>query len=157
MAFTNMDAGTRTTILAIALFVRGIGLRVAGIPVMAAAYHGLTNAQIARATSGLHVVQRLGASFGTAFLAVVLHRWSALTPGVTDIGPGVVSAQGFNAAFHWATVFAIIALFPALILPRSTDSGTERMTSDARDHVPAAGPTPCTPGQGSVRPQTRAE
>lgn len=139
LAYTRLDVDTSRTILAIALFVRGIGLGAAGIPVMAAAYHGLTTAQIARATTGVHVVQRLGASFGTAVLAVVLQRHLALSPHVAGAGPGLATAAGpelasaaaagaFNAAFTWATTFAVIALLPALTLPRRTPSAPERMT-----------------------------
>lgn len=136
LAYTRLDVDTSRTVLAIALFIRGIGLGTAGIPVMAAAYHGLTTAQLPGATPGVHVIQRLGASLGTAVLAVVLQRRLALSPGTGGAGPEpapvadpeLASAAAFNAAFGWATAFTVIALLPALILPRHTPSAREGMS-----------------------------
>ena len=116
LALVMLDAGAPRSLLALSLFARGAGLGIAGIPVMAAAYHGLRAQEYARATSGVNVVQRLGAAFGTAFLAVVLQRLSA---GTGDAVAGEARmAEAFDGAFLWAVAFAAVALVPALFLPR---------------------------------------
>lgn len=110
--------------IALALFARGAGLGAAGIPIMAAAYHGLETREYARATAGVNVMQRLGASFGTALLAVALQRGLASTN--TGPGAGYAAAAAFRGPFLWAVAFAALALLPALTLPRRQQVKEER-------------------------------
>ena len=92
------------------LFVRGLGIGLAMMPAMSAAYAVLRPEQIADATPQLTVVQRVGGSIGTAVLAVVLG--TALT-GAT--GPAATSAA-FASAYWWAFGLSVVAVIPALIL-----------------------------------------
>ncbi|HEV2784094.1 MAG TPA: DHA2 family efflux MFS transporter permease subunit [Actinophytocola sp.] len=106
LAYTQVTADTSYVLLAAALFTIGLGLGASIMPSMAAAYHGMTRADVPAATSALTTVQRLGSSIGTAVLAVVLQR---------SIGSG---AAGFGSTFWVALALIAVALVPALMLPR---------------------------------------
>ncbi|MFG6200700.1 hypothetical protein [Nonomuraea sp. JJY05] len=109
-----------------------MGLGTAGVAMMAGAYQGLRPDQIPGATGLTSVVQRVGGSFGTAVLAVVLQR-------VTE-GTGTPAAlQGaFGETFWWTVGFALIALIPAWLLPRSGPAPADR--SAGRDQSVGRGP-----------------
>lgn len=109
--FTRAAPGTNEVLLAGAMLVRGAGLGAATIPVMAAAYRGLERTEIPRVTSMINVLQRLGASFGTALLATILQRESAGHAGPAGL------AHGFDMAFTWALVLTVLPLTPGLLLP----------------------------------------
>ncbi|MFB7739736.1 hypothetical protein ACFC08_36435, partial [Streptomyces sp. NPDC056112] len=80
----------------------------------AGAYHDIPATAIARATGMISVVQRLGASFGTAVIAVILAiqlpNTSAL-PGTRDI------ASAYGNSFWWMLTFTLIGFIPAALLP----------------------------------------
>ncbi|MEV6140663.1 MDR family MFS transporter [Nocardia sp. NPDC051990] len=107
-------SGTGDLVQIITLLVRGMGLGAAGIAMMAGAYQGLHRDQIPGATGLTSVIQRIGGSFGTAVLAVILQRAST---GVTTPS-GLAGA--FGDTFWWTVGFALIALIPAWLLPRTT-------------------------------------
>lgn len=109
-------AGPETPLawLAAASAVRGAGLGAAGVAVLGGAYRDVPEPAVPRATSLLHVVQRIGASFGTAAMAVVLQRGLAAAGG--DAPAEVAGA--FRTAFGWSVGLALAALVPALALPR---------------------------------------
>ncbi|MEV4053666.1 DHA2 family efflux MFS transporter permease subunit [Amycolatopsis sp. NPDC049688] len=99
-------------LLGAALLVRGMGLGAAVIPLSAAAYQGLGKADVPRATSAVNIIQRIGSSFGTAVLAVVLEQRIAVH-GATGAG----KALAFGDTFVWTLVLTGAALIPALLLP----------------------------------------
>jgi hypothetical protein len=80
---------------------------------MAGAYQGLRRDQIPGATGLTSVIQRIGGSFGTAVLAVILQRAST---GATT--PSALTGA-FGDTFWWTVDFALIALIPAWLLPRA--------------------------------------
>jgi hypothetical protein len=102
---------------------------------MAAAYATLPRTAIPRATSAVNTIQRLGASVGTAVLAVVLQRAiSADVPGLggAALGPlppgaraqiAPALAHAFGHAFWVAFALTAIAIVPAMLLPRATRKG----------------------------------
>ncbi|CAL9434715.1 putative transport protein HsrA [Nocardiopsis dassonvillei] len=106
--FALATADTPQWWLGAVLFVRGLGLGTASVPLLAAAYRGLEPDRIPRATAALNVLQRIGAAAGTAGLALVLARGAAAAP---DPGPA------FQAAFWWMAALTAAALLPALLLP----------------------------------------
>lgn len=108
------QSGTHGLVELITLLVRGVGLGAAGIAMMAGAYQGLHRDQIPGATGLTSVIQRIGGSFGTAILAVILQHSST---GVTT--PSAL-AGAFGDAFWWTVGFAVIALIPAWLLPHTT-------------------------------------
>jgi MFS family permease len=108
VAYTQVGSHPLPVLLTLSLVVRGIGLGAIGIPLVTAVYQaGLPEADVPRATSALNIAQRLGGSFGTAVLAIILQRELA----------GHDPATAYGAAFWWTIVFGLIALVPALFLP----------------------------------------
>ena len=128
-AYTQLSADTPAVLLASALFVLGLGLGATIMPSMAAAYQALPRELIPRATSAINTLQRMGASVGTTALAVILQREiTARTPGLAALGPlpdatrAAVApelAAAFGHAFWIALAIAVVALLPALLLPRT--------------------------------------
>ncbi|MDX6217911.1 MAG: hypothetical protein QOG99_3495 [Frankiales bacterium] len=57
-----------------AMFFRGLGTALAGMPLMAAALVTISNLKASDATAQLFVLQRVGGSLGTALFVVVLQR-----------------------------------------------------------------------------------
>jgi EmrB/QacA subfamily drug resistance transporter len=76
------------------------------LPAMSAAYDDVGPAGIPHATMTTRISQQVGASFGTAIVAVALQ--SLLAGG---------ASAAFRGAFWWATGITVAALVPALALP----------------------------------------
>lgn len=108
--FAVAGPDTSQALLASAMFVRGLGLGTAMVPMLATAYRGLPSDQVPRASSALNVTQRLGAAVGTAALALLL---SSLLAG------GTVPTLAFQATFWWMTGLTALALIPAMFLPKA--------------------------------------
>ncbi len=109
-AFAGPD--TSYVLLCLALAVRGIGLGLAMMPAFSAAYAALTPAQVGDATPQLNVLQRVGGSFGTAILTVVL------TTRLDGAGTPQAGADAFNTTFLIAAVVTVLAVIPAVVLTR---------------------------------------
>ncbi|MBB5495396.1 DHA2 family efflux MFS transporter permease subunit [Nocardiopsis metallicus] len=105
-AFAGPD--TSPALLAGAMFVRGLGLGAAMVPMLATAYRRLPSDQVPRASSALNVTQRLGAAIGTAALALLL---SSLLAGNAQ------PETAFQATFWWMTGLTAAAVVPAMFLP----------------------------------------
>jgi EmrB/QacA subfamily drug resistance transporter len=130
-AFTQVGAETSYAVLAVALFVIGLGLGSTIVPSMAVAYQSVPRQSVADATSTINVIQRVAGSVGTALLAVVLQRSIAGNlPGV-ESGVGALAAlpdsrraqmapalaDAFGTTFWVALGLVAAALVPALLLP----------------------------------------
>ena len=107
-------------LLGAALLVRGLGLGAAIVPANAAAYAEIPEQAVPRATSALNVVQRIGSTFGTAVLALVLEGQLA-AHSTTASG----TASAFATTFLWTLVLTGVALVPALMLPGRRETGTQ--------------------------------
>jgi EmrB/QacA subfamily drug resistance transporter len=101
-------AGPDTSLwwLGAVMVVRGLGIGAVLIPPMSVAYRDIEPAGIPHATMNTRISQQVGASFGTAIVAVVLQ--SLLDDGVTS---------AFQGAFWWAVGITVVAVVPALALP----------------------------------------
>ena len=99
--------------LSIAMLIRGMGIGLAFMPAMTAAFAALEKSELPDATPQLNVVQRVGGSLGTAVLAVVLQR--ALT-GASSLGD-VASAYG--TAFWFSAGLTALAIIPCILLLRA--------------------------------------
>jgi EmrB/QacA subfamily drug resistance transporter len=95
-------------ILAGALVVRGAGLSAVNMAVMVGAYVDLGHAEIPHGGGITRIMQQLGGSFGAAVLAVILQRQLA----------GHTGATAFANTFWWALALSVLAVVPALLLPR---------------------------------------
>ena len=129
LAYTQVSGTSNYTYLAIALFVRGIGLGFGMMPVFAASYRGLTHAEIPRATTATNIVRQVGGSFGVAIFAVVLQQ--AITrqfPGQDTslnsfTGEHLTTstvdhlAAAFATSFWWSFGVCVVAIVPSLFLP----------------------------------------
>jgi EmrB/QacA subfamily drug resistance transporter len=133
VGLTQVTATTSYWVLGVALFVRGLGMGATMMPSMSAAFQTLTRASVARASTALNIVQRVGGSIGTALLAVVLQH--QITSRIPSSGGGGLSAAqnvppsargqlapqiagAFGHTFWWALVLTALAFLPALLLPR---------------------------------------
>ncbi|MEV0841961.1 DHA2 family efflux MFS transporter permease subunit [Actinocatenispora sera] len=115
--------GASLTVLSAALVALGAGLGGIGVAVSATSYRDVEPASIPRATSLLTVVQRVGASFGTVVVALILNRYLA-----TLDGPG--SSSGIDAAFErtfaWTLGFLGVALVIVPFLPAGPPATDDR-------------------------------
>lgn len=133
--FTQLGAGTNDLLLAVSLFVRGIGLGLVMMPVIAAGYQNLSHAQVPRATTVMNILQRVGGSIATALVAVVLQRQiaqafphgsaalssSGALPSTTTAPPPHVQqllSEAFAHSFWWVFGMVVLIMVPAMALPR---------------------------------------
>jgi EmrB/QacA subfamily drug resistance transporter len=111
--FGLIGASTSITLLCLTMFVRGVGIGLAFMPAMTAAFAALKRSELADATPQLNVLQRVGGAFGTAVLAVVLQR--ALIGEHTLAG----AASAYGLAFWASAGLTAVAIVPCLILMRA--------------------------------------
>lgn len=113
--FAFVGAQTNLWWLMAVLLVRGIGLGIMTIPLMALGFRGLDRHQIPDASILTRVAQQVGGSFGTAVLATILAA-AATTTGA------VALAGAYQQAFWWATGFTAVGTLIALTLPAGAPS-----------------------------------
>jgi EmrB/QacA subfamily drug resistance transporter len=132
VVYSQVTPSTSELLLAIALFVRGIGLGMSMMPSMSAAYQTLEQSQVPRATTTINIVRQVGASLGTAVLAVILQRsiiseFHGIAGGGGSLLGGTASipdaararvADAFGTSFWWAVGLSALTIIPALMLPR---------------------------------------
>ena len=127
--------GTPMWQIEVLLFITGLGSGSSMMPAMSAALGALSRDEVARATTGLNVVLRVGGSIGTALLAVVLtHELSRLlgSAGIVAMNLSAVRnilangqaralaplGQAFGHTFLFSLGTIGIAFIAALFLPR---------------------------------------
>ena len=111
--YAQVGAGTSELALGAALVIRGAGLGAVFVPAMTVAYRGLRREAIPRATSAVRIFQQIGASFGTAVLAVILQQQSTAHAAGGSAG----LAAAFGTTFWWTVGFTALAFVPALLMP----------------------------------------
>jgi EmrB/QacA subfamily drug resistance transporter len=111
--FGFIGAHTSIVDLSIAMFVRGMGVGLAFMPAMSAAFAALRPSELADATPQLNVLQRVGGSIGTAVLAVVLQRALIGTHGIA------AAASAYGTAFWWSLGLTALAIVPCIVLVRA--------------------------------------
>jgi predicted MFS family arabinose efflux permease len=131
VALTQVGADTSYWWFGIVLFVMGLGMGMSMMPVFSGAMQTLRRAAVARASTSLNILQQVGASIGTAVMAVLLSSaLSSRLPSGGGQGLGVavpdqvreriapLMADAFGEVFVWATAFVIVAAAVAFLLPR---------------------------------------
>ena len=128
---TQLQGDTSYVLLSIDLFVMGLGMGLAMMPLFSGAMQTLRRAAVARASTTLNIIQQVAASIGTAVMSVLLT--AALKdrlPGAPDGGglgqsgknlPAEIKdlmAEAFGHTYIWATAFVAIAFVAAWFLPR---------------------------------------
>jgi EmrB/QacA subfamily drug resistance transporter len=119
--------GASLVVLSAGLVALGAGLGGIGVAVSATSYRDVEPASIPRATSLLNVVQRIGASFGTVVVALILHRQLAAGPAS---GSSIDAA--FAYTFAWTLGFLGVALVIMLLLPAGPPARPPAPSTDAR-------------------------
>jgi EmrB/QacA subfamily drug resistance transporter len=128
IVFTRIHVATSLALLAGALFVVGLGHGAVLPPVMGASYQGMPKLEIPAATATFNVVMRVGSSFGTAALAVVLQQAIRnRIPGATgglSVAAALHGAQAraaltsaFGVSFWWVAAIAAVAVIPTFFIP----------------------------------------
>lgn len=104
--------GMPNWILCTLLFVRGLGIGGAAMPVMATAYTTLSVRELSDATPQLAFLQRLGGALGVALLTAVLTNRleGAFSPATVE--------SAFAQTFAWGTALGVLAMIPAVALLR---------------------------------------
>jgi EmrB/QacA subfamily drug resistance transporter len=135
LSLTQIQSDTAMWIIECTLFVLGLGMGATMMPSMSASLSTLQRHEIARVTSGMNAMQRVGASIGTALLAVVLSRqMTVIMSGATTGGAGMHVMQtmtpatrtfvlpalstAFGHTFAWALGITVLGLVAASFLPR---------------------------------------
>ena len=95
-----------------AMLVRGIGVGLAIMPAMTAAFSVLTKEQVNDASPQLTVLQRVGGSLGTAVIAVVLQGQ------IKGAHTSAAVATGFGHTYLWVMGVTLVGLMPTLLLAR---------------------------------------
>jgi hypothetical protein len=126
--FGLITAHTPILWLSIAMFVRGMGVGLAFLPAISAAYAALRPEELSHATPQLNVLQRVGGSIGTALLAVVLQH--ALAGSANPAG-------AYGTAFWWSVGLTGLAILPCLVLVRAERTARARRSHDAAAPAPA--------------------
>jgi predicted MFS family arabinose efflux permease len=138
IGMTTWTADTSYVVTSLNLFIRGVGLGFSMMPAMAAAYSTISREAVPRATTTLQVLLRVGASIGTALLAVVLEsQVKAALPGLSAAAAGggeplppavrtafaTPLAHAFSNTFWWAAGLAAVSMIPATVLAVTAHAG----------------------------------
>jgi EmrB/QacA subfamily drug resistance transporter len=120
-------------VIGAAMLVRGIGVGLAWMPAMTAAFSVLSADQVNDASPQLTVLQRVGGSLGTAIVAVVLQDQ------INTARTSAAAAAGFAHTYWWVMAVTLVALVATVALARLDRSPPQRPdapTPDPRDdHV----------------------
>jgi MFS family permease len=118
--FTQVSADSSQALLAIALVPRGIGMGFMMAPLMATSYRTLSTEAVARATTTINIVMRVGGAVGTAVFAVLLqHELGGVgAPGAGSVASGADAAHAFGVTFWWTLAATALVALVALALPR---------------------------------------
>jgi EmrB/QacA subfamily drug resistance transporter len=111
--FVLVEANTSYVVIGGAMALRGIGIGLAIMPAMTAAFSVLTREQVNDASPQLTVLQRVGGSLGTAIIAVVLQ--AKTTHAGVHATPSAL-ASAFGDTYWWVMGLTLVALAPAAAL-----------------------------------------
>lgn len=144
LSLTQIQSDTPLWFIECTLFVTGLGKGATMMPSISAALSALQRHEVARVSSGVNMMQRVGGSIGIALLAVVLSHQMAkagVTAHATEaIAPSVLPALGraFGHSFAWALGITALALAAASFLPRKRVKNVEQQEAAATEPTPPA-------------------
>jgi EmrB/QacA subfamily drug resistance transporter len=116
--------GLSVTVLACALFLRGVGLSAVGIPSISAAYASVERRDLPMATTSLNIVQRLGGPTMTTLCATFLGWRLSAAPSPAVTSDAFAEAFGLLCFLHVLLFLATLRL-PWLV-PDAAESGFVR-------------------------------
>ncbi|MFI6463406.1 MDR family MFS transporter [Streptomyces sp. NPDC050538] len=117
--FALADARGGTAVLLAAQFAQGLGFAATTFPVMTLALAGLNHAETPRGSAAFSVVQRVGAPFGVAVVAVILQN---LLDGATTTTDQLAAFQG---TFWWIFGLSTVPLVLAFFVPPESQKATD--------------------------------
>ncbi|WP_433244634.1 MDR family MFS transporter [Actinomadura nitritigenes] len=128
LGLTTLDPATGRAVIMGAMFVVGLGHGMIAPSLMAASYQGLPREAVAAATTGANILIRVGSSFGTAVMAVVLQI--AIRHEIPGAGGNLGEAasqhtartpelltNAFTETFWWTAAIVVAAILPILAVP----------------------------------------
>jgi EmrB/QacA subfamily drug resistance transporter len=139
IGLTQLTGDTSYWTLSAILFVMGIGMGFAMMPLMSGAMQTLRHAQVARASTSLNIIQQVGASIGTAVMSVILTvalkdrlgGGAGSDSGLGGTGANLplqirdTMAEAFTHTYWWAVALIVPAIVVALLLPRRKPAPVE--------------------------------
>ncbi|MEC2058519.1 MDR family MFS transporter [Bacillus stercoris] len=97
--------------ISIILFIRGTSFGGIMLPLTSNAYTGLGSKQLPEAGVGIHIIENLGSSFGTAVIATVVATvMQGLQPTIAN------GLKGYHAGFLVSTIVLAVIFIPSLFL-----------------------------------------
>lgn len=112
--FAFAGADTNQWWLMAVLLLRGVGLGIVTVPLMALGYRGLPHDDIPDASIITRIAQQIGGAVGAAVLTIILA--AALE--------GAAPSEAFAYTFWWAVGFTVLGLVASLGLPAGKPSMT---------------------------------
>jgi EmrB/QacA subfamily drug resistance transporter len=120
--FSTLTDTTPYWFLLLSLFVMGLGMGATMMPIFSAALATLKDAQIARGSTLMNIIQNVAASVGTAVISVILTN-GFKDKGIDFTDPSTLNPHTMASVFSFtlwvATALIIGVLIPALFLPRT--------------------------------------
>ncbi len=131
--FTQIGLDTSLWTIRGLMFVRGLCMGFAFVPMQAATYATISSADTGRASAIFSTQRQIGVSLGVAIIASILTAHMALDryPSADEIDTALT---GFHLAFGTAVVLTILAACAALFVRDSEAAGTMRPKLAAADH-----------------------
>ena len=123
--FALADTHGGTTVLLAAQFAQGLGFAATTFPVMTLALLNLGHDETPRGSAAFSVVQRVGAPFGVAVIAVILQNRLG---GATTAADGL---SAFSGTFWWIFGLSAVPLLLAFFVPSDTRAEPAEPTAPA--------------------------
>lgn len=115
--FALADAHGGTALLLAGQFAQGLGFAATTFPVMTLALANLSHEETPRASAAFSVVQRVGAPFGVAVIAVILqHRLDGAATAAATLA-------AFSGTFWWVFGLSAVPLVLAFLVPSQKRTG----------------------------------
>jgi predicted MFS family arabinose efflux permease len=106
--YALLGTSANPAVLGVSLFITGLGQGAIKLTAFTITFRGLAREQIAAASSANRILQNLGGVLGTVLLALILQQAASARPG----------PAAFGHTFAWVLGFSVVAIIPALALPR---------------------------------------
>jgi len=119
--FTRIDLHTNLWLIRSMMFLRGLCMGFAFVPMQAASYATIRPQDNGRASSIFSTQRQVGISVGVAILASVLASYMPLATPPTDVGRALT---GYHIAFGLAVLFTLLAAFAAFRVKDSEAAAT---------------------------------
>ncbi|HEX7658733.1 MAG TPA: MDR family MFS transporter [Pseudonocardiaceae bacterium] len=126
LPFALAGTDANEALLMVGQFAQGLGFAATTFPVMELALAGLSHEQAPHGSAAFSVVQRVGAPFGVAVIAVILQNLLTRATSSED------ALHAFNQTFWWAFGLGAIPLALAFLMPKKKQAGrTETIGEEA--------------------------